>query len=115
MKSKKRQIEFPSSKRLGSKRIKFSEKINPCLKCKKKECEEKGWLCLSCGVDQAYAFGKFESHFSNEDSTTDQSTKPKIRKSTSVQAYFKSSKNKKEIKLFQIDELDEMPKISQSQ
>ena len=113
MKSKKRQIEFPTSKRLGSKRIKFTEKLDPCLKCKKTLCQ-KGWLCAKCGDKIAEDFGDFESYFGGEESTTDQSTKPKIRKSQSVNAFFKSSKNNSKIKLYMIPEEGEMTKISLS-
>ena len=36
---KKRNLELPSSKTLGSKRIKFNPECDPCLKCKKNMCE----------------------------------------------------------------------------
>jgi hypothetical protein len=108
--TKKRGISqvFPTSKRIGSKRLKFNPVGEPCLKCQKNFCE--GWLCPSCEGKMAETRDQFVEHFEGDEESTAQSSqisKTKIRKSQSVKAYFKSSKNKSKIELFVIDELEE--------
>jgi hypothetical protein len=97
--SKKRGIEhlIPTSKRIGSKRLKFNPG-EPCLKCQKNLCQ--GWLCPSCEAQMAEIKDRFCEHFEGDEESTAQSSeisKHKIRKSQSVKAYFKSSKNKSKI------------------
>ena len=72
--TKKRGFEhvLPTSKRIGSKRLKFNPVGDPCLKCQKNFCE--GWLCPSCEAQMLEIRDMFFEHFEGDEESTTQSS-----------------------------------------